>query len=112
MPSGTTAREAQTTMFKKNAAHEVKPKGDFWPSVRLLLLIILIGMLPVVMEQLDIQRENLKLVGRCIAGVGVLLIAFALVKEIGKVVAIMAVALLAFMLLVSEGLIEPPRLLQ
>jgi len=99
-------------MFKKNASHEVKPKSDFWPSVRLLLIIVLIGSLPVAMEQMDFQTENLKIVGRVLAGVGGVLIALALIKEIGKVVAVVAVALLAMMLLVTEGLVQPPHLLQ
>lgn len=98
-------------MFQKNSSHEVRAKSDFWPSVRLILIIVLICMMPVVMDQMDLHRETLRLVGRTIAGVGVLLIAFALVKEIGKVVAVLAVALLIFMLLVSEGWIQPPRLL-
>lgn len=87
-----------------------KPRSDFWGSVRILLLIILIAMITMVSDQLNVDPENLKIVGRITVTVGVLIVLYGLIKHLSKLIAFIAFLLLVGMVLVSEGVIDVPRI--
>jgi len=90
--------------------HQNPPRrSDFWASVRILLLIVLIAMITMVSQQLDVDPENLKIVGRITVTVGLLVVIYGLIKHISKLITVVAFLLLAGMVLVSEGLIDVPK---
>lgn len=88
-----------------------QPKSQFWGSIRLFLIIVILVLIPIVMWEIDWQEENIRLVGRIVGALCLTLIAYGLIKHMTRVVLILALALIAVMVLVSEGLIDLPRLI-
>ena len=87
-----------------------KAKSDFWGAVKLLLLIILIAMITVLSQQMDMDPASLKIVGRVAVTIGLIVLLYGLIKQLGKVIVVLGLVLLAAMVLVTEGVIDLPRL--
>ena len=97
------------SMSSKNPSQDAPKGSPFWSSVKLLLLVVLIALVPIASREIDLDPDNVRLVGRCAAGVGVIVILYALIKQMAKIVTVLAIALLTLAVLVSEGLIDLPR---
>jgi hypothetical protein len=78
-------------------------------TLKLCLLIVLVLLVPVVMDQVDVDRESVRLVGRVSAGITGLLFLYGIFTKMLKVLAFAVLALIAVVFLVSEGHIEAPR---
>lgn len=87
------------------------PRSEFWTSIKLLLIIVILVLIPLVMRDVQWQEENVALVGRIAGALCLTLIAYGLIKHLSRIVLILAVALIAVMVLASEGLIDLPRLI-
>jgi uncharacterized membrane protein len=79
-------------------------------TFKLLLVILLVLAVPIVMDQVDVDRENVKLVGRIAVGITGLLFVIGLFKKMLKVMAFVVLGLIALVFLVAEGHIKAPRL--
>lgn len=98
-------------MSKKSAAASDRPQSSpFWSSVKLLLWIVLIAVIPFALRELDLDPDTVRVAGRVMVGLGLALLLYGLVKNIAKLALAVAIALLAFAILVSEGVIDVPRL--
>ena len=95
----------------KRHPREAKSGFGFVSSVKLLVIIVLIALAAVVCQQIQLDPESLKIVGRVAGGFGLAVLAFGVIKRVGKIVAFAMLAIIAAMLLVSEGVIELPRVL-
>ena len=86
-----------------------KPSGS-GKSFKLFAIIVAVLLVPMVMDQVEVDRENVKLVGRIAAGIAVLVFAYGIFSKVMKVLAFAAFLLIGGTVLVSEGQIEAPRL--
>jgi hypothetical protein len=86
-----------------------KPSGT-GKSIKLFAIIVLLLLVPMVMDQVEVDRENVKLAGRIAAGIAVLVFAYGIFSKVMKVLAFAAFLLIGGTVLVSEGQIEAPRI--
>jgi hypothetical protein len=87
-----------------------KPRPAGISTFYFVLLILIIAVVPVVLHQIDIDHEKLKTVGRaCAAFAGVLLI-WGFFARLFRMAVLVLAALVALGVLVSEGVIKPPLL--
>ncbi|HZN56984.1 MAG TPA: hypothetical protein VFD71_02835 [Planctomycetota bacterium] len=92
-------------MANENQGKPSRIGGTF----KLFLVIFLVLCVPVVMDQVDVDPDKVKLVGRYAAGATALLILYGIFKRILKIMAFVIVVLLGLVLLVSEGQVHAPR---
>ncbi len=95
---------------KANKAKQgAQSKSDFWASVKLLLIIVILILVPLVLRDIQWDEKNLKWISRVVGGACMTLILYGLIKHMARTILVFALALIAFMVLVSEGLIDLPR---
>ena len=88
-----------------------KKPGVRSKALKLFGMILLVLLVPLTMDQLDVDREQLKVVGRIAAGVAGLMFVDGLVAKLMKVVGFLVMLLLiGTVVMVSERQIEMPRL--
>jgi hypothetical protein len=86
-------------------------KGRTGKVFKLFLLIVVVLLIPLALDQADVDREQVRLIGRIAAGVAGLMFLYGLFAKLMKAFAFVVVLLLiAGMLLVSERQVEMPRL--
>lgn len=83
--------------------------GGIGKTLKLFALIFVVLLVPVVMDQVDADRDTIKLVGRVAAGFTVLLLAYGVFSKLMKVLAFVVVAMIALVVLMSEEQIKAPR---
>jgi hypothetical protein len=88
---------------------KVAKSGGLAKALKLFLLIILVLLVPVTMDQLEVEREQVRLVGRIAAGSTLLMLAYGLFKKVMKLLAFVVFALITLVVLVAEGEVEAPR---
>lgn len=79
-------------------------------ALKLFLLIVAILLVPLVLDQADVDRETVRQWGRVAAGLAVLMFVYGLFAKLMKVLAFVVLALIALTLLVSEDQVKAPRL--
>ena len=90
---------------------ETKSKpGTAKRTFRLFLIIFVALLVPLVMDQAEVDRETVRQAGRIAAGVTLLLSLYGLFTKALRALAFVVLALLGVMVLVSEGVIDAPRL--
>lgn len=88
-----------------------KPKkGLGRRALRLLVIILLVLLVPMVMDQCEVDRENLKVAGRVAAGGAGLLFLYGVFTKLLKIMAFVVLLLIGGVVLVCERQIEMPRL--
>ena len=78
-------------------------------TFKLFLLTFLVLCVPVVMDQAEVNRDTVRVIGRFAAGATALLVLYGIVTKILKIMAFVIVILLALVFLVSEGHLHAPR---
>ncbi|HEX6812081.1 MAG TPA: hypothetical protein VF384_10700 [Planctomycetota bacterium] len=78
-------------------------------KLKLFLMIFVVLLVPMVMDQAEVDRETVKLAGRIAAGITVVLTAYGLVAKLFKTVIWVIIGLAGLTFLVSEGMIKAPR---
>lgn len=78
-------------------------------ALKLFLLILLVLLVPLVMREFDPDPETLKITGRFAGGSGLAMLLYGIVTKIMKAFAFVVLALLVGVGLVSEGVIEAPK---
>ena len=86
-----------------------KGKGS-GKTLKLFGLIVLVLLVPIVMDQCDVDRDQLKVAGRIAAGVAGLLFVYGLFAKLMKVLGFVVMLLIGGVLLVCEQQVEMPRL--
>jgi hypothetical protein len=81
-------------------------------TIKLFLIIFAVLLIPLVMDQFDVDREKVRLVGRIAAGITVALFLFGVFKKMLKVMAFVVLGLITFVYLVAEGHVKAPRVSQ
>lgn len=79
-------------------------------SLKILLIILVLVLIPLSMRELDVQTEHLALIGRIVGALCLTVLVYGLMKQATRIVLILAAALIVVMVLASEGLIDLPRL--
>lgn len=87
-----------------------KKKSSFG-TVKFILVIIAILLVPLVMDQMDVTEEDVRIAGRICGGIAGLFTLYGILTKMLKVFAFIVVALIALAILVSEGVIEAPKLM-
>jgi hypothetical protein len=86
-----------------------KPSGR-GKALKLFAFIVLILLVPLVLDQAEVDKEAIKQVGRVAAGIAVLLVGYGIFSKMMKVLGFVVVGLIAFVVLVSEDKVKAPRL--
>jgi hypothetical protein len=91
--------------------NQQKPKTG-GKTFKLLLVIVLVLAVPIVMDQVEVDPDNVRMAGRIAVGVTGLLFVIGLFKKLLKVMAFVVLGLIALVFLVAEGHIKAPRVSQ
>src|SRR5262245_4653957 len=83
--------------------------GPLTSAFQLFLLIVAVLLLAIVMDQADVDRDTVRLVGRVAAGITVLLFLWGIFSKVLKTFAIVVLALIVVVFMVSEGHVKAPR---
>lgn len=81
-------------------------------TFKISFVIIAIILVPLVMDQLDLNKEDVKVVGRVCGGIAGLFMIYGVFTKILKVFAFILLAIVALAVLISENVIEAPRLME
>jgi hypothetical protein len=79
-------------------------------TFQFVLFAVIIAVVAPAMQQLDIDKETVKIVGRACAAFAVALLLWGMFTKMIKVVGIVLALIVATSVLVSEGVIEPPKI--
>jgi predicted branched-subunit amino acid permease len=95
-------------------ADNPQPKGGLSSkALKLLGIILLLLLVPITMDQFEVDRENLRLAGRIAGGAAGVLFLYGLFSKMLKIVGFVVVLLLiGGVVLVSEQQLKMPRLKQ
>lgn len=77
---------------------------------KLALVIIGIVLIPLVMQQMDLSKDDVRVAGRICAGIAVIFTLYGIFTKLLRLFSIVLIALIVLELLVSEGIIEAPQL--
>jgi hypothetical protein len=88
-----------------------KKKSSF-STLKFVLVIIVILLIPMVMEQMEMTEDDVRIAGRICGGIAGLFTLYGILTKVLKVFAFIVVALIALAVLVSEGVIEAPRIME
>ena len=86
-----------------------KKKGPIGKTVRLFFVILVVLLVPLVMDQAEVDRETVRLAGRISAGVTGLLVLYGLFTKVLKVMGFVVLLMIAFVVLTTEGKVQLPR---
>lgn len=89
-----------------------KKPGRSGTAIKLFLLILALLAVPIVMDQVEVDRENVRLVGRIAAGATGLLFLYGVFSKVMKVMGFVVIVLIALVVLVAEGALQAPRVAQ
>lgn len=78
-------------------------------TLKLFLLIFVVLLVPMAMDQAEVDRETVRTVGRVAAGLTGLLFCYGIFAKLLKVLAFVVLALIASVVMVSEGKLKAPR---
>ena len=87
-------------------------KPTFFSRIKIALVIIGIILVPMVMDQAKMNEEDVKIVGRICGGIAGFFTVYAIIHKTLKIFALIILAIIALAVLVSEGVIEPPYLME
>ncbi len=90
------------------AENQSQPKST-GKTFKLFLLIFVCLAVPIAMDQVDIDREKVRLVGRIAVGVTALLFLYGLFTKMLKVMAFVVLLLITLVFLVAEGHVKAPH---
>jgi hypothetical protein len=85
-------------------------KGRLGKALKLFAIILLVLLVPMAMDQFDMDHENVRLAGRIAAGIAGLLFLYGIFSKVMKVLAFVVFLLIGGVVLVTERQIEAPRL--
>ena|ERR1041384_887363 len=85
-------------------------KGRIGRALKLFAIILVILLVPMAMDQFDVDRENVRWAGRIAGGIALLMFLYGIFSKVMKTFGLVVLALIAVVVLVSEGKIEAPRL--
>lgn len=86
-----------------------KKPGVIGRKIKLFLWILVVLLVPMVMDQAEIDREAVRMAGRISAGIVVALTVYGLFAKVLKTFVFVILGLVALVVLVSEGTIKAPR---
>lgn len=84
--------------------------GSAGRTFRLFLVIFIALLVPLGMDQAELDRETVRTAGRIAVGITGLLFLYGLFTKALRVLAFVVLALIGVVVLVSEGVIDSPRL--
>jgi|SoiMethySBSTD1v2_1073268.scaffolds.fasta_scaffold830530_2 Na+/glutamate symporter len=90
-------------------ADKSKKPGFFGRSFKLFLTIFVVLLVPVVMDQAEVDRETVRMVGRVAAGISIALLLFGMFTKALKMLGIGIFVLITVVVMISEGSLKAPR---
>ena len=91
-------------------AQTKKKGGAVAKALKLFALTVVVLLVPLVLDQLEVDPESVKIVGRVAAAVTVVLILYGMFTKLLKFFGFVIAGLTVLVVLVSEGVIKAPRL--
>src|SRR4051812_21165391 len=93
-------------MSEKKAAGVRKGPSTF----QFVLFAVVIAVVAPAMQQFDVDKETVKAVGRACAAFVIALIVWGMFRKMIRVIGIVLALIVATSVLVSEGVIKPPKI--
>ena len=90
-------------------SNEPKKPGALKKGFKLFLLIVVALLVPIVMDQAEVDPEKVRLVGRVAAGLTILLFLYGIFTKVMKIMGFLALVLIVLVVLVVEGKVKAPR---
>ncbi|MEZ5276011.1 MAG: hypothetical protein R3F07_06505 [Opitutaceae bacterium] len=86
-------------------------KKPFFSRFKIAFVIIAIILIPLVMDQLELSREDVKIAGRVCAGIAGIFTLYGIFTKMLRLFSFVIFALIVLAVLVSEGIIQAPHLI-
>lgn len=83
--------------------------GGLSKALKLFFLIVVVLLVPLVMDQVELDPEKVRLAGRVAVGFTLLLFVYGIFSKVLKLLGFVAFALIVFVFLVAEGHVKAPR---
>lgn len=99
-------------MARKTKSDQAPRKGALGRALKLFLTMFVILLVPIVLDQVEVDEETVRIVGRVAAAVVFVLFLYGIFTKLLKVLGIVIAVLTVLAVLVSEDVIEAPRLSQ
>ena len=87
-------------------------KKPIFSSFKIALVIIGIVLIPMVMDQAQMNDEDVKVVGRVCGGLAGIFTIYGIITKLLRIFAFIIIAVIVLAVLVSENVIEAPRLME
>jgi hypothetical protein len=87
-------------------------KKSLLSGFKILFVIIAVLLIPMIMDQAKMNDDDVKAVGRVCGGIAGIFTLYGIITRLLRFLAIIVVALIALAVLVSENVIEAPRLME
>jgi hypothetical protein len=88
-----------------------KPRSRGPGAFKLFLVVLILVLIPTTMEQLAMNQDTVRLVGRVCVGIGVLIFAYGLISKAMRFGGLLILILIVARVLANEGIIEIPKVL-
>lgn len=79
---------------------------------KILFVIIGILLIPMIMDQAQMNDEEVKVVGRVCGGIAGIFTLYGIITKLLKFLGVIVLAVIALAVLVSENVIEAPRVME
>jgi len=89
-----------------------KPRGLLAKTLKLFGIIVAILLVPVVLGQLQVSEESVRIVGRVAAAVTLVLFLYGIFAKLLRVLGLVIAGLTVLVVLLSEGVIHAPLLVE
>ena len=86
-------------------------KKSFLSRFRIAFVIIPIILVPLVMDQLELSAEDVKIAGRVCAGIAGIFTLYGIFTKMLRLFSFVIFALIVLAVLVSEGIIQAPHVI-
>ena len=86
-------------------------KKSFLSRFRIAFVIIAIILVPLVMDQLELSAEDVKIAGRVCAGIAGIFTLYGIFTKMLRLFSFVIFALIVLAVLVSEGIIQAPHVI-
>jgi hypothetical protein len=87
-------------------------KRSLFSGFKILFIIVGVLLIPMIMDQAQMNDEDVKVVGRVCGGIAGIFTLYGIITKLLKFLAVIVLAVIALAVLVSENVIEAPRLME
>ena len=88
-----------------------KKNTTLFSHFKILFVIIIVALIPVIMDQYQMNEGDVRTVGRVCAGLAAVFLVYGIFTKMIRLFSIVIIAIITLAVLISEGVIDPPHFL-